>query len=140
MNIKLLVIVVYNPCGSGLGAITPSMSGGAPRSQRCRAAVRMITTQTIMITMQMEFTYPWLTKDGFDPVAMGQKLSRTLMNPATSVLIATNESGISVIQAYRARPALMITVVPTASATAASNWLAMPNIGQMVLMLPVQMK
>jgi hypothetical protein len=35
---------------------------------------------------------------------------------------------------------LIRIVVPTASATAASSWLAMPNIGQMVLMLPVQMK
>ena len=35
---------------------------------------------------------------------------------------------------------LMMTVVPTASATVASSWLAMPNIGQIVLMLPVQMK
>ena len=35
---------------------------------------------------------------------------------------------------------LMMIVVPTASATTASSWLAMPNIGQIVSMLPVQMK
>ena len=34
----------------------------------------------------------------------------------------------------------MMIVVPTASATDASSWLAIPNIGQIVLMLPVQMK
>ena len=39
------------------------------------------------------------------------------------------------------RPALLIRiVVPTASATLASSWLATPNIGQIVSMLPVQMK
>ena len=43
-------------------------------------------------------------------------------------------------QQYFARPRLMMRVVPTASATAASSWLAIPNIGQMVLMFPVQMK
>jgi hypothetical protein len=30
--------------------------------------------------------------------------------------------------------------VQTVSATAASSWFAIPNIGQIVLMLPVQMK
>ena len=74
------------------------------------------------------------------PTAIGQKLSRTLSHPAVSVVIVTNASGTSVTHAYRARPMLMMIVVPTASATAASSWLAMPNIGQMVLMLPVQMK
>ena len=34
----------------------------------------------------------------------------------------------------------MITVVPTASATDARSWFAIPNIGQIVEMLPVQMK
>ena len=34
----------------------------------------------------------------------------------------------------------MMTVVPTASATDASSWFAIPNIGQMVEMLPAQMK
>jgi hypothetical protein len=46
----------------------------------------------------------------------------------------------NVTQAYFVRPMLMSTVVATASATAPSNWLAMPKSGQMVLMLPVQMK
>jgi hypothetical protein len=36
----------------------------------------------------------------------------------------------------RAFPILMMIVVPTQSATAASNWFAMPNSGQSELMPP----
>ena len=63
-------------------------------------------------------------------------MSRTLNAPALSVVVATNAIGTSVTQAYFAFPMLMMIVLPTARATAASNWLAIPNIGQIVLMLP----
>ena len=53
---------------------------------------------------------------------------------------ATNTSGVIVTHAYLARPAFMITVVPTHSAMAASNWFAIPNIGQIVSILPVKIK
>src|SRR5215212_10110334 len=45
-----------------------------------------------------------------------------------------------VVQAYCTRPELRITAVPTQSATAASNWLAIPNIGQICEIEPVRMK
>ena len=45
-----------------------------------------------------------------------------------------------VTQAYFARPMLINSVVPTASATDAISWLETPKSGQIVEMLPVQMK
>ena len=59
---------------------------------------------------------------------------------AVSVVTLRKQSGAKVTHAYFERPVLMRIVVPTASATDPRSWLAMPNIGQMVLMLPVQMK
>ena len=43
----------------------------------------------------------------------------------------------TVTQVYCALPMLIRIVVPTASATQPSNWLATPNIGQIVLICPV---
>ena len=40
----------------------------------------------------------------------------------------------------RTLPAFSSAAVATARATAASSWFAVPNIGQIVEMLPVQMK
>ena len=48
-------------------------------SQRLAAEARMITTQTIMITVQIESTYPYTRTASLAPTAIGQKLSRTLM-------------------------------------------------------------
>src|SRR5262245_33870918 len=62
------------------------------------------------------------------------------MYPAVSVLVARKHSGTNVTHAYLARPILMRIVVATASPTEPSNWFATPNSGQIVLMLPVQMK
>ena len=76
----------------------------------------MMTTQAIMMTVQIESTYPWTRTAGFAPTAIGQKLSRTLMNPAVKVVVETKQSGTKVIHAYFARPMLMMIVVPTASA------------------------
>src|SRR5918994_1646635 len=73
-------------------------------------------------------------------MAIGQKLSRMLSTPAVSVVTETKHNGANVTHAYRTFPMLMMMVVPTASATEASSWFAIPNIGQIVLMLPVQMK
>src|SRR5262245_6658757 len=59
-----------------------SMTGILPlstSSHRRTAEVRMITTQTIMITVQIESTYPWMRSAGLLPIAFGQKLSRILM-------------------------------------------------------------
>src|SRR3954466_10746483 len=63
-----------------------------------------------------------------------------LRYPANSVVIVRKQQGRNVIHAYLARPILMTSVVPTANATTASNWLATPKSGQIELMLPVQMK
>ena len=53
----------------------------------------------------------------------------------------TNYLGSSVVNAYRRFfPSRRMIVVATHSAAAASNWFATPNIGQIVAMLPVQMK
>ena len=56
------------------------------------------------------------------------------------MLVPRKLIGSAVTHAYLARPELRISVVPTHSAIEPSNWFAMPNIGQIVLMLPVQMK
>src|SRR5688572_25976377 len=100
----------------------------------------MTTTDTIMMTVNVVLRYPWKWRAAFGPMAIGQKLSRMLRTPAVSVVVATKVSGRNVTQAYLALPRLMMIVVPTASATDASSWFAMPNIGQIVLMLPAQMK
>ena len=105
------------------------------------ALMRMTTTQIIITTVTAEFRYPWKCFAGFGPdrhrvevVADAQRAGgqrrdrherqRQRASPTRSA----------------PGPALMITVVPTASATAASSWFAMPNIGQIVEMLPAQMK
>jgi len=54
------------------------------------------------------------------PMAIGQKLSRTLSTPAVSVVIDTKASGAAVTHTYRTLPMLMMMVVTTASASAAS--------------------
>jgi hypothetical protein len=42
----------------------------------------MITTHTIIVTVQTVFTQPVNWTFGSAPMAMGRKLSRTLRNPA----------------------------------------------------------
>ena len=64
---------------------------------------------------------------------------RILKYPAESVVTATKHIGTNVTHAYLTRP-MLIRVVPIASAADAMSWLAMPNIGQIVLISPVQMK
>src|SRR3954465_2775605 len=69
-----------------------------------------------------------------------RKLSKIDRHPANSVVDATNASGNIAVHAYFTRPELMITLVPTQSATAARSWLAIPNIGQICEIEPVRMK
>src|SRR5215471_4308873 len=102
-------------------------------SDRRAVAARITSAHASMISVQLVFTYPCTYSAGSLPTAIGQKLSRTLIHPAVSVDTDTKHIGTNVTQAYFARPALMMIVVPTASATEASSWLATPNIGQMVL-------
>jgi hypothetical protein len=68
---------------------------------------------------------------------MGIKIFIIFIKQATSVVTATKTSGAIVTHAYFAFPRLLITDVPTVSAIAANNWLAVPNIGQIVETLPV---
>jgi hypothetical protein len=60
------------------------------------------------------------------------------LKPATSVVVLTNARGRIVTHAYFARPELMMIVVATHKATAASSWFATPNIGQIVEIEPDQ--
>lgn len=53
--------------------------------------------------------------------ASGQKISVIDLNPATSVVVLTNDNGTIVTQAYLAFPELIRIVVATHKATEASN-------------------
>ena len=64
--------------------------------------------------------------------ASSRKLSKIDRHPAVNVVVATKHNGVIVAHANFARPALMITVVPTHNAIAARSWFAMPNSGQIV--------
>src|SRR6478672_7955247 len=61
-------------------------------------------------------------------------------HPATRVVVATKLSGRIVTQLYFALPELIMIVVATHNATAANNWFAIPNMGQIVEIDPDQMK
>ena len=57
--------------------------------------------------------------------------------PAVIVVTPTKHMGNAVSHAYFALPMLIRNVVVTASAMVASNWLPVPNSGQIVEMFPV---
>jgi hypothetical protein len=68
-------------------------------------------------------------------------MRRTLSTPPASVVMLRKHNGKNVTSAYcRFGASRSTMVVPTQSAVQASNWLATPNIGQIVEMLPVRMK
>ena len=71
---------------------------------------------------------------------IGKKLSVIFKKPAEKVVTETNANGTIATQTYFCFPALMIAVAATHNATLASSWFATPNIGQILLMLPVWMK
>src|SRR5215213_866278 len=79
----------------------------------------MTIAATMMITVRLVLMRPWTEVSGF--CASGQKMSVIDLKPATSVVVLTNASGMIVTHAYLARPELMIMVVATHKATAASN-------------------
>src|SRR5207244_12372673 len=109
---------------------------GSPRTARSQAraeAARITRTHSIRIAVRIASSVP-------ANVPRRRKLSKIDRQPAYSVVEATNASGNIVVQAYFTRPALRITAVPTQSATAASNWFAIPNIGQICEIEPVRMK
>src|SRR5215213_8867488 len=108
-----------------------------PTQRRIESSM-MTTAATMMIAVRLVLMSPWTEVSGF--CASGQKMSVMDLKPATSVVVLTNASGTIVTHAYRARPELMMIVVATHKATAASSWLAMPNIGQIVEIEPDQMK
>ena len=56
--------------------------------------------------------------------------------PADIVTTTSQASGRSVTQARRARPILMMTVVPRAKAITDRSWFAMPNNGQRLSAMP----
>src|SRR5215213_1617806 len=97
----------------------------------------MTTAATMMIAVRLVLMRPWTDVSGF--CASGQKMSVMDLKPATRVVVLTNASGVIVTHAYFARPELMMIVVATHKATAASSWFAMPNIGQIVEIEPDQM-
>src|SRR5512140_3883748 len=98
----------------------------------------MMSAQIMIMIVMTVLTYPCMLVAGFS--VSGRKLSVILSKPALSVVTLTKSIGTSVTQMYFVFPALIMALVATASATAARSWFAVPNIGQMVLMLPVQMK
>ena len=79
----------------------------------------MITAAIMMITVRLVLIRPWTDVSGFS--ASGQKMSVIDLKPATSVVVLTNASGRIVTHAYFARPELMMIVVATHKATAASS-------------------
>lgn len=80
----------------------------------------MITTAAnIMIAVRLMLIMPWVEVSGF--CARGQKMSVMDLKPATSVVVLTKLSGRIVTHAYFARPELIIMVVATHKATAASS-------------------
>ena len=61
--------------------------------------------------------------------------------PAVSVVVPTKRRGSTVMSAYLCLfDSRRMMVVPTQSAVHARSWFAMPNMGQMVWMLPARMK
>src|SRR5215208_4429066 len=62
--------------------------------------------------------------------------AKTFCQPAVRVAASSQASGNSVIQAYRALPLLMMSVVPTHRATDARSWLLIPKSGQSELIPP----
>ena len=113
-------------------ALRPACITGLPWHLRHfhTALARITTTHTIMMMVSDVFTQPWKLRVTSGPMAIGQKLSRTLKTPAVSVVIDTKASGTTVTHMYFALPVLMMIVVATASARAARSWLAMPNIAR----------
>ncbi len=80
----------------------------------------MITAAaTMIIAVSPVLIIPCRYVSGF--WASGQKMSVIDLKPATRVVVLTNVSGTSVTQAYFARPELIMIVVATHKATAASS-------------------
>ena len=79
----------------------------------------MTTAATMMIAVRLVLTMPCTEVSGF--CVSGQKMSVIDLKPATSVVVLTKASGMIVTHAYRARPELMMMVVATHKATAASS-------------------
>jgi len=100
------------------------------------ASMRTTTAQAMMITLKPMFTQPVAEVAAWRVI--GQKVSVIFRTPAVSVVVATKAIGMKVTHAYRNYPEFLIALVPTARATTASSWLAVPNMGQIVVMSPVQ--
>ena len=108
-----------------------------PPSQWRMEPARMITAAVMISAVSEVLMYPCAAFSG--SCVSGQKMSVIDSQPATRVVTPTKLSGRIVTQQYRPCPELMMIVVATHSATAASSWLAMPNIGQIVEIEPDQM-
>src|ERR1051325_2366460 len=108
------------------------------RYQRRNASTRITHAQAIITAVRTRSTSPCAAVDPTETI--GRKLSVMLSQPATSVVVVTKSIGTSVTQTYRTFPALIMALEATARATPARSWLAIPNIGQTVLMLPVCIK
>src|SRR5919106_5128822 len=105
-------------------------------SQRRMESIIITTAATMMIAVRLVLMIPCVEVSGF--CASGQKISVIDLKPATRVVVLTKESGKRVTHAYFAFPMFMRMVVATHKATAASSWLATPNIGQIVEIEPDQ--
>ena len=79
----------------------------------------MTTAANMMIAVRLVLMSPCTEVSGF--CAKGQKMSVIDLKPATRVVELTNANGRIVTQAYFARPELMMIVVATHKATAASS-------------------
>ncbi len=79
----------------------------------------MIATRANRVTVRPMLSHPLRAVSGTRVIRANlPEISRT---PAVVVVVATKAIGRRVTGAYRARPALMMAVVATASATTASN-------------------
>ena len=88
-------------------------------SQRRIESIRITTAANMIIVVRMVLIYPCTAVSGF--CAIGQKMSVIDSQPATSVVLPTKLRGRIVTQLYLAFPELMIIVVATHRATAASK-------------------
>src|SRR5208283_2034921 len=120
------------------GGPKASCGTGSPWRTRYQLHAALHTTRitpTMKMVISAESKYPVNTMPGLE--VSGQKMFWIERTPAVTVVTPTKHIGAAVIHAYLALPMLMRNVVATASAMVASNWLPVPNKGQMVEIVPV---
>src|SRR5437764_6939178 len=106
-------------------------------TQRDPAISNSDSTHAITNTVKAMFNDPAST---LPSSIIAGKRQPTNCTPAVIVVVMTHAIGASVTQAYLAFPLLIKSVVTRHRAITASSWLAMPNMGQIVSIDPVQIR